>query len=171
MSMSLRAGTHLCVCLVAVTKLISLPSNGIRIKCYGFERPMNSCEYFASQALVQFMWWPLFFFTWHSPMSWFVGLWLRPCACLSETYCLHFGPKWLTCFLSVILLQGRRDPHFPHWRGAWLCKLARMSLLMSRVVAQRRLEQWYSTWGTRRHLRGYVKLKKANILFHDKHIN
>jgi hypothetical protein len=22
------------------------------------------------------------------------------------------------------------------------------------------LEQWYSTWGTRRHLRGYVKLEK-----------
>jgi hypothetical protein len=31
------------------------------------------------------------------------------------------------------------------------------------------LEQWYSTWGTRRHLRGYVKLKKINILLHDKH--
>jgi hypothetical protein len=36
------------------------------------------------------------------------------------------------------------------------------------------LEQWYSTWGKRtpggmrRHLRGYVKLKKY-ILFHDKH--
>jgi hypothetical protein len=22
------------------------------------------------------------------------------------------------------------------------------------------LDQWYSTWGTRRHVRGYVKLKK-----------
>jgi hypothetical protein len=37
------------------------------------------------------------------------------------------------------------------------------------------LDQWYSTWGTRtpggtrRHLKGYVKLKKINILFHDKH--
>jgi hypothetical protein len=37
------------------------------------------------------------------------------------------------------------------------------------------VEQWYSNWGTctlggtRRHLRGYVKLTKINILFHDKH--
>jgi hypothetical protein len=30
------------------------------------------------------------------------------------------------------------------------------------------LDQWYSTWGTRRYLRGYVKLK-IYILFHDKH--
>jgi hypothetical protein len=30
------------------------------------------------------------------------------------------------------------------------------------------LVQWYSTWGTQRHLRAYVKLKK-NLLFHDKH--
>jgi hypothetical protein len=33
------------------------------------------------------------------------------------------------------------------------------------------LFQWYSTWGTRRHLRGYVKLKRTHILFNDKHIN
>jgi hypothetical protein len=39
---------------------------------------------------------------------------------------------------------------------------------------QHLLTQWYSTWGTRtlggtrRHFRGYVKLKKY-ILFHDKH--
>ena len=31
------------------------------------------------------------------------------------------------------------------------------------------LDQWYSTWGTRRHFRGCVKLKKIYILFHDKH--
>jgi hypothetical protein len=30
------------------------------------------------------------------------------------------------------------------------------------------LEQWFSTWGTRRHFRGYVKLK-IYALFHDKH--
>jgi hypothetical protein len=36
------------------------------------------------------------------------------------------------------------------------------------------LGQWYSTWGTRipggtrRHLRGYVKLKEINILLYDK---
>jgi hypothetical protein len=40
---------------------------------------------------------------------------------------------------------------------------------------QHPLEQWYSTWGTRtpggmrRYLRGYVKFKKINILFYDKH--
>jgi hypothetical protein len=27
------------------------------------------------------------------------------------------------------------------------------------------LYQWYSTWGTRRHLRGYVKLKKMTLLY------
>jgi hypothetical protein len=26
------------------------------------------------------------------------------------------------------------------------------------------LEQWYSTWGTRGHLRGYVKLKEIYII-------
>jgi hypothetical protein len=31
------------------------------------------------------------------------------------------------------------------------------------------VSQWYSTGGTRRHLRGYVKLKEITILFHDKH--
>jgi hypothetical protein len=32
-----------------------------------------------------------------------------------------------------------------------------------------RLNQWYSTWGTRRHLREYVKLKKyIYVLFRDK---
>jgi hypothetical protein len=30
------------------------------------------------------------------------------------------------------------------------------------------VDQWYSTWGTRRHLRAYVKLKKK--IFHDKRI-
>jgi hypothetical protein len=27
------------------------------------------------------------------------------------------------------------------------------------------LDQWYSTWGTRRHLRGYVKFKKKMYYF------
>jgi hypothetical protein len=43
-------------------------------------------------------------------------------------------------------------------------------VLAGKPESMRDIEQWYSTWGTRRHLRGYVKFKKK-ILFHDKHIN
>jgi hypothetical protein len=41
------------------------------------------------------------------------------------------------------------------------------SELTSRFV--NRIDQWYSTWGTRTHLKGYVKFRK--ILFHDIHNN
>jgi hypothetical protein len=35
-----------------------------------------------------------------------------------------------------------------------------------RNVLPEQLEQWYSTWGTRRHLSGYVKLKKYIIIIY-----
>jgi hypothetical protein len=56
------------------------------------------------------------------------------------------------------------------------CVMKRKSGFFKGFEVWRLLDQWYLTWGTRtpggtrRHLRGYVKLKKY-IYFHDKHIN
>jgi hypothetical protein len=84
------------------------------------------------------------------------------------------GDRWIWKG-TVILLNWCTSSVFA-WRDRIKSRKALVRIVGSPARIRREhllnsgLEQWYSTWGTRRHLRGYVTLKKIYILFHDKHL-